>query len=203
MGIWTTTSSTASTDVWLYWCGNETATATSSSTSIWYTWCTSGTTASSTVSAVYPNRYRAPEETPEQREARIAEQQRREEEYRERLRVEEERRKDAEAKAEKLLVENLSLRQREEFRKHKHFVVHGQSGRRYRIRHGRTANIDVIDLDGRITHRLCAHPAEQVPHPDTMLAQKFMLECDEDHFVRLANRHEHYGQPTPILPAMH
>ena len=112
-------------------------------------------------------------------------------------------REEAEIRAEKLLLENLTLRQKEDYVKTKSFVVDG-SRYRYRIRHGRSGNVDVIDRKGMIVNRLCAHPVDLVPNPDTMLAQKLMLETDEAAFERIANSH---GVPHnnlhPVLPAMH
>jgi hypothetical protein len=194
----TSASSTTST-VWDYWC-DSTSTATTSN-GVWVEWC-SGTYATNdpqTFRRQYLNEWQAPPpETEEQRAVRIA----RDAEAEARYKAEQEKRKAAEAKAEKLLLENLSLRQRDEFRKHGHFIVHGKT-RRYRIRRGWSGNIDVVDKEGRIDHRLCAHPIEHVPDHDNMLAQKLWLESDEDAFVRIANRHSHIGDRNPILPALH
>jgi hypothetical protein len=41
----------------------------------------------------------------------------------------------------------------------------------------------------RVTHRLCCHCDHTIPVYDNMLAQKLTLECDEEAFLRLANRH--------------
>jgi hypothetical protein len=100
-----------------------------------------------------------------------------------------ERTKKATARAEALLLECLSPDQAAEYRRSKFFIVQGgKSGKKYRIREGRSGNIDVFDGE-RITHRLCCHPNEWLPNADTMLAQKFGLELQEEEFVRTARRH--------------
>jgi hypothetical protein len=105
-----------------------------------------------------------------------------------------------------LLLEHLTAAQRETFEKNSWFVIEGGKSRtKYRIRAAShmVANIDVLDvpsgfmLDGndalrgaKITHRLCAHcRLDEVPLFDQLLAQKLMLEYDEERFLSLANRH--------------
>lgn len=217
----TTTSSTGET--WIRWCSSTTSTSATISTSeTWSTWCDASTTAStcSTVwmywneeSGQYTQAAQPPParvENEEQRAERLRQAEERAarwkaeaEESAKRAEEERQRREAAEARAEKLLLEHLSDEQRADYRKHRHFVVHGRRAR-YRIRYGRAANIDVVNRDGRISHRYCAHPYECVPNPDTMLAQKLMLESDEDAFARIANRHSDYGSNgAPVLPALH
>lgn len=68
-------------------------------------------------------------------------------------------------------------------------VVTGKSGTRYKVTNrGSVANVHVLNERGHTQHRLCAHPLG-VPQGDIMLAQKLMIEHNEDAFVRLANRH--------------
>jgi hypothetical protein len=98
-------------------------------------------------------------------------------------------------KARELLLEQLTPEQRASFEQHDWFLVRGQSGRHYRIRDDGhvVANIEVVERDllghDRVLHRLCGHIGEHVPQADHLLAQKLMLEADEDAFLRLANRH--------------
>lgn len=102
-------------------------------------------------------------------------------------------------KADKLLESVLSSVQRDQLKKLGGFVLRGQSGQLYRIRMGRSANVDVLDAQGNVVDRLCAHPAMNVPDQDTMVAQKVMLECDEAVFLRMANRHgPPFGQRVPV-----
>jgi hypothetical protein len=103
------------------------------------------------------------------------------------MRVAAERQADGKARA--LLESVLHWDDLAAFKRHGHLVVHGRSGRRYRLRQGRVANIDVIGRDGRILHRLCAHPDRTMPALDIMLAQKLWLETDEAEFVSRANVH--------------
>lgn len=72
-------------------------------------------------------------------------------------------------------------------------IVVGKSGTRYKVTdRGTVANVHVLDAKNKVSHRLCAHPL-RVPQGDVMLAQKLMLEHDEEGFVKLANRHLAYG----------
>ena len=52
--------------------------------------------------------------------------------------------------------------------------VERATGRTYRIKRGRVANIDVLNELGAVVQRLCAHPALNVPDSDTMLAQEII-----------------------------
>lgn len=105
-----------------------------------------------------------------------------------RIKAERERR-EAIARAETLLKQSLTPIQLLQLKRFGYFFVKGnQTGRRYRIRHGRSMNIDV--MEGRnISHRLCAHPRERCPDEDTMLVQKIMLEHCEQEFLAKAIRH--------------
>jgi hypothetical protein len=103
--------------------------------------------------------------------------------------------KPAQDRARELLLSHLTLEQRETFEHNKWFVVKGgKSGKLYRIRDGGhvVANIEVMRAVGYndVDHRLCAHcDASKYPLGDHFLAQKLMLEFDEEAFLRIANRH--------------
>ena len=91
-----------------------------------------------------------------------------------------------------LLLEHLTPAQRETFHKNSWFIVEGRSSRRYRInaRGSLAGNVDVLDGAMKTIHRLCAHcDIHTIPLGDQLLAQKLMLEFDEDAFLRIANRH--------------
>lgn len=96
-------------------------------------------------------------------------------------------------RARNLLLAHLTPAQRKTFIDNEWFVVEGgQSGRRYRInaKDNLVANIDALGPDDRVEHRLCGHcDPSVVPLADHLLAQKLMLEADEDEFLKLANRH--------------
>lgn len=92
-------------------------------------------------------------------------------------------RKAAAERAERLLEACLTSGQREQLRKSGWFVVYSKSGRAYQIRRGRARN--VVEVNTRRTY--CCHPVDNVPDADTMLAQKLMIETQEDEFLRMAN----------------
>lgn len=97
----------------------------------------------------------------------------------------------ARERAEKLLFENLTPRQAEELRAKGYFTVMGPPRRegqyQYRVRRGRSGNVTRHDQAGTPIERLCIHPVENVPDADTMLAQKLMIENEEELFLRIAN----------------
>jgi hypothetical protein len=108
--------------------------------------------------------------------------------------MQEEMRKErrAKRKALTLLMRLLNPEQRQEFRKSRYFhVVGGSSGNRYRIRAAMFANIDVLCANGRVKHRLCAHPTGDVPVYDMMAAQMLHLQdpVTEQRFLQQANVH--------------
>ena len=84
-----------------------------------------------------------------------------------------------------LLVRCLTPAQRAEFKASNAFKVRGESGQRYRITYGTTANVEVLSQSGRVVRQLCAGPLD-VPTPALMLAQKLMLETEESAFLRIA-----------------
>ena len=129
--------------------------------------------------------------TPEQvaqTQARYREQQDRYREQQAQIQVE---RSAAEKRAELLLQEVLSPKQREELAAKRYFTMEtiAKTGERriYRIHRGRSRNVEQVDESGRRIKMLCAHPVALVPDPDTMIAQKFMLETQEEDFLRIAN----------------
>lgn len=119
--------------------------------------------------------------------ARIARE--REAEYLQRAAEQAKIAQEANRRAAELLQSHLSVEQRTEFEREKTFTVIGKNGqRRYRIRKGWAGNIDELDKDGKRVAILCGHAIESVPEGDNMLAQKLMLEHDEDQFLKIANR---------------
>lgn len=109
-------------------------------------------------------------------------------------RVIEPHREAAAARARDLLLQNLSEEQRRTFIANKWFVVKGgRSGLSYRIRDkgDLVANVEALDSRGNVVARLCAHGRSDLhlPIADHFLTQKIMLECAEDDFLRVANRH--------------
>lgn len=94
----------------------------------------------------------------------------------------------AESRADQLLFRFLSAEQKQMYTTRGFFIMRTER-HRYRIRRGRTANVDVLDEKNIVLYSLCAHPELSVPDSDTCLAQKLMLETEEERFHRIANRH--------------
>lgn len=173
--IWASTSATTATNLDYY--APQTVSTATTLDYIWASW-------TSDVESDPPVIVRR-EPTAEETAAAEATQRR----YNEARRDLERRKAEADARAEVLLREILSPRQRTEYDGDKSFTVVGSSGKRYRIRRGQVANVDALQKDSaRVDYRLCAHPAIVVPTADTMLAQKMMLEHDAEAFERTANR---------------
>lgn len=171
---WNNTYTTLTTsDPWPEWA--NLTTFCDNTTVIWNYWCDGTSTYTTQIRA---QRYVAPQPTAaELKAAKKAADDRQQE------------RVEAETRALTLLLDMLTEQQRDEFQKYRHFTVHGRNWR-YRIRKGHAGNVDVVDKNGIISHRLCAHPSYTVPDFDAMLAQKLMLEDDEDSFLSIANRHQ-------------
>lgn len=178
---WMTTTSSDATgttaDVWVDWCGSTgtlTTTSTATGETAWTGWITHDQVRRSDLRPVF-TQAREPS-----KEARKAAKRA------ERLRVLKHRL--ATRRARQLLQANLNKDQRKQFKKHGWFFVDGNKSR-YRVKKGRVANVEVLEANNTVKHRLCAHPGASVPDFDTMLAQKLMLENQEDEFLRLANIH--------------
>jgi len=87
----------------------------------------------------------------------------------------------------KLMRKWLSADQRKQFDARGYFdVIGSHSGRRYRIRTGRSANICELDRFGHTVARWCFVPCEDLPIGDVMLAQKIALENDETSALSVA-----------------
>jgi hypothetical protein len=94
-----------------------------------------------------------------------------------------------EQKAVALLQPWLSPEQAEQYSSYKHFeVVGSDTGKRYRIRHGRMMNVDELDsVDKRICE-WCFLPEGNLAAGDVMLAQKIALETFESEALAIANQ---------------
>jgi hypothetical protein len=110
------------------------------------------------------------------------------------------RRKLADKRAEQLLLEHLNEEQAAEWTKDRAFHIETADGRRkYRIAYGLQHNVRVVKCEEPLTaqrgvalregHRLCAHvyhPDGPIPDADNVLAQKLLLEADEERFIAMA-----------------
>ncbi|HEX5998163.1 MAG TPA: hypothetical protein VFZ16_02015 [Hyphomicrobiaceae bacterium] len=100
-----------------------------------------------------------------------------------------ERRSEAHDRGMRLLKENLTPAQRQQYAKYGYFeVIGGKTGRRYRIRHGRSMNIDQLDRNGRRVCGWCFFPEGNLVTGDVMLAQKQALELFEVEALKIANK---------------
>jgi len=101
-------------------------------------------------------------------------------------------------RARNLLNSMLSPEQREELEADNRFhlrVIDGKSGaeRVYRIDQGYQGNVKLLGPDGRPIKSYCIHAkttddeGNRLPNEDHMLAQKLLLQTDEERFLRVAN----------------
>lgn len=207
-----TTASTASS--WTAWTDTYATATVTVSGSADYTWdCwTSGTYgATISVGAADTNKYVFGHWVEEKREEKAKNKKenkaklrkerveaKREEELRLRteMRLEEERQlqeerskahKAAEKKAHKLLTDNLTKEQLDCLNKNGYFRVKAQSGKHYDINKNPNYNVISLDRFRKKKKQHCALPEKNVPHYDTMLAQKLMLEHKEKEFLKIAN----------------
>jgi hypothetical protein len=113
------------------------------------------------------------------------------------------REKQAERKAESLLLEVLDAEQAAEWEKAKSFTVKTANGdRTYKVGYGTAGNVRLVETKTPVTDkhgvplrpddRFCMHvyhPDGHIPHIDNMVAQKLLLESEggEAEFLRHAN----------------
>lgn len=102
----------------------------------------------------------------------------------------EESRRQANELAEELLRSALTPEQIQDLEEYRAFTVTvlrpDGTEREYRIHRGQVQNVIGRDRQGRPC-RYCIHPSEGVPDADAMLAQKLLLETDEEAFLRVAH----------------
>jgi hypothetical protein len=181
---------TAATVTWNLWTGDATTASvpviTSTSQRAWVTWNGMATNCTPSVPIHHAPASAPPPETEEARVRRLAEAARRKEEWDRREAERKRTEAEAEAKATTLLAEHLDAAQRAQYAADRSFTVVAASGRRYRLRSGWAGNVDGLDERGRAFERLCIHPTVGVPHPDNQLAQKLMLDADEERFRKVA-----------------
>jgi hypothetical protein len=96
--------------------------------------------------------------------------------------------KEAEARALELLKSCLNASQLATYNESKFFyVTGGVSGRRYRIRFGRSFNIDQLDEGDKLVCRWCVTPSATLVTADILVAQKIALESCEMEALTVAN----------------
>jgi hypothetical protein len=100
----------------------------------------------------------------------------------------------AEEKGAALLRSWLSPEQAELWDSHRHFYVVGSdTGRNYRIKYGRSMNIEELDPGGNVVNQWCFGPQGNLAVGDVMLAQKIALETMEVEALAKANRNRTFG----------
>lgn len=93
----------------------------------------------------------------------------------------------AERKGMELLLKNLSTRQREQYEGFGYFDVTGSdTGRRYRVFHGRFGNVRELGPNDRVNIGKCFLPEGDLVAGDCMLAQKITLENRESAVLKVA-----------------
>ncbi|MGO8954734.1 MAG: hypothetical protein ACLPWS_20755 [Rhodomicrobium sp.] len=89
----------------------------------------------------------------------------------------------------RLLNENLTPAQRDQYERHGYFdVAGGETGRRYRIKNRVQMNVEQLDNKGRPLRLLCFTPEGDLVAGDMMLAQKLALELFEPDALKVANK---------------
>lgn len=193
-GITTTLTSGTAASVWTNWnrtyvvtstLTNDTSSCSACTTLIvdpWLAWNRTYAATPSITDGLVVRTAETPEQAAARERRRIADRDRS-------IQIEGERAL-ARDRAQRILQENLTDAQREELAQNGHFTltVHaGEERRLYRIKRGRSRNVQQVDDNGRVLKTLCAHPGIACPDEDTMLAQKLMLETQEREFLRIAN----------------
>lgn len=95
---------------------------------------------------------------------------------------------EARARANRLLLSVLDDTQKRDWAAHGHFYLY-KGDKKYRIRKGRSGNVELVDANNEPLERYCAHPVDAVPDEDTVIAQMMMLLYDEARFIATANVH--------------
>ncbi len=206
----TSTDTSQTSIIWSAWQAAASTTAVSSSDRIWGTWTatvpttgTGSTTLTVNVDGIWRAWYVTETSNqpsyppwpslPRRSEAEVAEQRRRDEEARAKMLAWEEQRRqerrEAEARAEAFLLTHLDDAQRATYEAARYFDVLSDDGARtYRLYKGVSGNVKLLEVEtGRAQRSYCAHPREDLPVADVVLAQKLMLEYAEDEFLRIAH----------------
>lgn len=169
-----------------FFVGTCTAVGTATNATIWQNWAESVTTNSATTTwTVWTGQANSARYTDEQMVALQAQQNAQAEAARKRI-------EEVASRAHELLLKYLNENQRADLAKENWFMVDGKSGVRYRIKRGSlVGNVEVLNADGSVRHRLCAHDRnEGTPLDDQLLTQKLYLEHHEQEFLNVANRHD-------------
>jgi hypothetical protein len=110
--------------------------------------------------------------------------------------------RDTNARGARLLIENLSQVQRDQYERRGYFeVTGGGTGKRYRIRKSYQMNVEELSNNGKRMRLLCFMPKGGLVLADVMLAQKLALELFELEALAIANMCPgRYHYPPGLLP---
>lgn len=101
---------------------------------------------------------------------------------------EDKNRHEANTKAEKFLLEKLSPTQRLDWKTNNFFLVKGNiTGISYKLKLGRIYNIEAFLFGKRIGMFCITSKNDNIPIYDLLLAQKLLIETDEQAFINMAN----------------
>ncbi len=183
-----------------------TASAVAPSNTIWSDWNTAYTVTTSaiTTNKIWVHWISADNTTsaPILRTMDPAEAARREAEYQQRLDREIRARREAKVLADEadkkalaLLLAHLTDEQAKQYQTKQYFELITRDGkRRYRLQHKWAGNVRLVNDKGVEISQFCIHPGVEIPIADSLLAQKLMLEHDEEQFLKIANH-------TPLVRA--
>lgn len=104
----------------------------------------------------------------------------------------EEQKRLASQKARELLLDHCNKKQQSDYKKNEWFIVKGKKNV-YRIRKASQINVDVLDKKGDVKYKLCTVPDKNnsgLPIEDQLLAQKTLIELNEQQFLDIAIRWE-------------
>jgi hypothetical protein len=88
-----------------------------------------------------------------------------------------------------LLIDNLTAKQSQQYDKFGYFdVVGSKTGKRYRICHGTSRNVNELLQHNRLGPGRCFMPRGNLVAGDCMLAQKIALENCEEEALKMALR---------------
>lgn len=210
---WTTNAATTATvditaSTWRYWVD----TGTSTTTGTWAIW-TNASTDVTTASITAPSYWVGWNEEVEskrltkterkaarkrQAEQEAAQRQRQQEWHRQQAAAEAKRKAAAE-RAEQLLLSHLSEEQEKAWKEERAIFVTSQSGKRYKIKAGRTHNLFELNERGEPVKELCVHVQPACPNADNVLAQKLALEHNETLLLEKANVWDLTRPERPML----
>lgn len=86
-----------------------------------------------------------------------------------------------------LLLSHLSPNQQQNYKNHDYFYVQSQTGKHYQIKAAGSCNVCLLNTKGNPTMRYCLQFQDgRIPLPDLLLAQKLLLEQNEQLFLKIA-----------------